>query len=408
MVERLQSTGNISFSADVAWIAENIGNLELPPFLPTRLNALNKHLQDRVKSTIDKIQARGQSVEVFGPDWCRANAEEAGKSHAEVIVKTYGSTYALPNKYPEANVKMLNEGSLDMYLLYENRKPVGTACMVIDKNGWAELGRSASLGSVGNELIQNMRILKWLTDDDLARRVFGIFSTCRTAPDRNIGSEINPEIMRGGQAVTHIWSKMPETMIGGFGPLYKKHGALEQFAYTITTNGWAYSTRKMWILGDEDRRFVNDWVNYYSVDKISNTEKDAGNVEEGFSVHYPPLETGLTEFIHGEITLGKHSEGFDNLDAALKRLGEVKVPFIQIQVPIDKISTKVQGELVNKGFKTFLFTPGIMGKQSPLLWYGRLTPGVKVIPTFWDAEGSKNPFWNKRLSGYASRVAKSW
>lgn len=407
MTERLSNTANIRFSEDVAWIAKNLGKLELPPLLPTRLNSLNRHLQDRVKKTMDKIQERGQDIQVFGPDWCRENAHEAGRSHAEVIVKTYGSTYALPNKYPEANVKMLNDGGLDMYLLYENGKPVGTACMVIDKNGWAELGRAASLGSVGNELIQNMRILKWLNDDDLAKRVFGIFSTCRTAPDRNIGSEQNQEIMRGGQAVTHIWSKMPETMIGGFGPLYKKHGALEQFAYTMTTNGWAYSTRKMWVLGNEDRKFVNDWLNHYSIDKVLNTGKE-GNVEDGFSVHYPPLESGLTEFIHGEITLGKHGEGFDHLETALDRLAEVKVPFIQAQIPIDKDSSNVQAELARLGFKAFLFTPGIMGKQSPLLWYGRLTPGVKVVPTFWDAEGTKNAFWNKQLSDFASRVAKSW
>lgn len=117
MPERLKKFDNIEVSDDLKGLVENIGNLELVPSLPVRLQELNKHLQKRVEGSLQKLSETGNRYEICGPDWSRKNPEIAGKAHADVIVKTYGSTYALPNKYPEQNVKALAEGNMDMYLI---------------------------------------------------------------------------------------------------------------------------------------------------------------------------------------------------------------------------------------------------------------------------------------------------
>src|SRR5258708_2008769 len=397
----------VSFSSELTPVIENLNRLELAHSAPERLQPLLDHMVSKIGGTLQKMKDEGSEFKVCGPDWCRENPELAGESHANVIVETYGATYALPNKDPKANVEALAAGDLDMYLIFENGKPVGTACMVIQSNGWAELGRAASLGSVGNQLIQDLRILRWLTEEKQTEKTFGIFSTCRTAPDRNVGSETQPEMMRGGQAVTHMWSQFPEVKVGGFGPLYKKHGSLEQFAYTFVTNREVFASTEPYISETVNRQFVQDWVSNYQVAKKDNKNAEKLNVAR-FSVHYPPLETKLTHLIHGEITLASGSESFEGLDKAIARLDEVQVPFIQVQVPIDVDSRKVQEELRDREFQAFLFTPGVEGKQPPLLWFGKVTKGVSVIPTFWQGTDVGNPFWNWNLSHFASQVAKKW
>lgn len=396
--------GSIQFSGELQHVTENLSTLELAPNVPERLQPLLDHLANKVGKTLEKMKEKGSNFKICGPDWCRENSEIAGEAHAKIIVETYGSTYALPNKDPEANVKALNSGDLDMYLIFENGKPVGTACMVIQSNGWAELGRAASLGSVGNQAIQDMRIIRWLTEEKQAGKTFGLFSTCRTAPDRDTGEA---ELMRGGQAVTHMWSQFPEAKVGGFGPLYKKHGALEQFAYTFVTNKDSFVPSDPKVFGVDNQAFVDGWAKQYNLKTKDN--KDLGDLEiKGFSVHYPPLETKLTHLIHGEVTLDGQGESFGSMDEAIKRLDEVQVPFVQVQVPIDVDSRKLQEKLVDKGFQAFLLTPGVEGKQPPLLWFGKVTEGVSVVPTFWQVSGEKNPFWNLGLSAFANKVAKKW
>jgi len=401
------SSQHIQFSDELRSAVENLSNLEVAPNVPKRLQPLLDHLSGKVGEALKKIEKRRTSVQVCGPDWCRANLQIAGSAHASVIVETYGETYALPNKYPEANIEALKSGNLDMYLMFEDGKAVGTACMVIQSDGWAELGRSASLGGVGNQAIQDLRIVRWLTEQEQAEKIFGLFSTCRTAPDRNIGTDEAPEIMRGGQAVTHMWSQFPEVMVGGYGPLYKKHGALEQFAYTLITNKEVFVPTRPYIFDGDDRRFVDAWSSYYHVVTVDNS-REGGLEIPGYSVHYPPLETGLTHLIHGEITLSKAGESFESLDNAINRLDEVKVPFIQVQVPVDSDSRELQRELIARGFQAFLLTPGIEGKQSPLLWFGKVTPGVSVVPTYWQEAGEANPFWGSELSGFAAQIANKW
>lgn len=404
--ERLSSQP-IQFSDELRGTVERLGSIEVATSVPKRLQPLLDHLSGKVVKALEKIRERGTLVQICGPDWCRENPEIAGSAHASVIVETYGETYALPNKYPKANIEALNSGSLDMYLIFEDGKAVGTACMVIQSDGWAELGRSASLGAVGNQAIQDMRIIRWLTESGQAEKIFGLFSTCRTAPDRNIGTDEAPEIMRGGQAVTHMWSQFPEVMVGGYGPLYKKHGALEQFAYAFVTNKRVFIPLRPYVFNCRDRQFVEDWSSYYRVATVDN--RDAGQLEPaGYSVHYPPLETKLTHLIHGEITLSQTGESFGSLDDAINRLNEVQVPFIQVQVPIDIDSRELQQGLIGRGFQAFLLTPGVEGKQPPLLWFGKVTPGVSVVPTFWQKEGKENPFWNRQLSNFAAQVANKW
>lgn len=128
----------------------------------------------------------------------------------------------------------------------------------------------------------------------------------------------------------------------------------------------------------------------------------------GYSVHYSPLETGLTHLIYGEITLGNAGESFSSLDNAITRLNEVEVSFIKIQVPIDSDSRQLQRELITRGFQAFLLTPGIKGKQPPLLWFGKVTQEVSVVPTFWQEAGETNPFWGRELSIFAAQIANKW
>jgi hypothetical protein len=411
----------LTVSSEISETLENLKNLELAERAPERLQPLLNYLTSKMADTLTKLEGKGSKISVYGPDWCRANPEIAGKAHAEVIVQTYGDTYALPNKYPDANVNALAQGDLDMYLMFEDDRPVGTCCLVVGDNNWAELGRSASLGGVGNSLIQDLRIVRWLTDPDQAEKIVGLFTTCRTAPDRNVGTEDEPSTMRGGQAVTHMWSQFPSIMVGGFGPLYKKHGKLEQFAYTFITNRTTVVPERLSIVGEEAMDFVKNWTQEYYplIDSLGTPGSGEQIREVRFHAEYPPVSTGLTEFIHGEVQVepvdGEGEDINDGLDRALKELEEAQVPFIQVPVPVDFSTIQIQHALLRKGFIPFIFVPGIQETgQSPKLWYGKVTEGIKVVPTFWDEASDftgeiENPFWpNRRLSRFALSTYKKW
>lgn len=162
------------------------------------------------------------------------------------------------------------------------------------------------------------------------------------------------------------------------------------------------------IYGEKNKSFVNNWLDYYGIDKIGAEKSSNHSIENGFTIHYPPIESGLTHLIHGEVSLGTDGESFDNLNDAMKRLKEVKVPFVQVQVPIDRDSINLQKTLHLMGYQAFLFTPGIMDKQSPLLWFGKVTEGVSVVPTFWDEKHSINPFWDNQLGRIGTQISQSW
>src|SRR5258708_4012178 len=85
-------------------VIENLNRLELAHSAPERLQPLLDHMVSKIGGTLQKMKDKGSEFKVCGPDWCRENPELAGESHANVIVETYGATYALPNKDPKANV----------------------------------------------------------------------------------------------------------------------------------------------------------------------------------------------------------------------------------------------------------------------------------------------------------------
>ncbi len=406
--EILHTKSDISFSSEIAPIVNNLSALTLAKNVPQRLAPLLAHLKQQTLNSLHKIEEQQGDFQICGPDWSRQNSEAAGKDHAEIIIKTYGTTYALPNKDPKANKQALDSGNLDLYMMYKNHDPVGTACMVFNANGWAELGRAASLGGVGNQLIQNLRIIRWLTEDPISNRSIGLFATCRTAPDRNIGTEQNPEKMRGGQAVSHIWANMPDIMVGGLGPLYKKHGALEQFAYTFVANKTAWVPAEAYIANPSDKNFVTEWFQKYQVSKKDVPVSGVIRADENrFSVGYPPLESGITHLVHGEVFISDQL-GQQSLEESLLKLAQVEVPFVQVQIPIDRNSIPVQEFLSANGFQAFLFTPGIADHQPPLLWFGKKTHGVPVVDTFWKDDTDMNPFWAGNLALHALRIANKW
>ena len=163
-MEQLSIVQNIKGSPEVARLLTQTNRLELAPGVNRRMEPLLRHLQTKIGGTTEAINSRGRNVFIAGPDWCRENSTEAGTAHAKVIVDAYGTSYALPNKNPDANKAAIDSGQLDMFLMFDERenRPIGTACMVMN-GGWAELGRAASLGRVGNSLIQDLRIVHWLT-----------------------------------------------------------------------------------------------------------------------------------------------------------------------------------------------------------------------------------------------------
>ena len=408
-MEKLLILRNIKGSPEVTKLLTQTNQLELAPGVNGRMEPLLRHLQTKIGSTMEAINSSGRSVFIAGPDWCRENSDKAGTAHARVIVDAYGSSYALPNKNPDANKTAIDDGQLDMFLMFDERekKPIGTACMVMN-SGWAELGRAASLGRVGNSLIQDLRIIHWLTDEKLSKKFHSLFATLRTAPDRNIGTPEKSEIMRGGQAISHIWANMPEVKVAGFGPLYKKHGELEQFAFAFITREELSVPGNLWIENGIDLQFVKAWLKHYGLKPVTNNpgiEKESGF---SFKVDFPPKESGITEFVHGEINLTE-GQGMP-LWKAISTLETAQVPFIQFPVPVDLDTRQLQQKLSRERFVAFQFTPGIAGVEGPKLWFGRNPVRLEnhIVPTFWqkDKEG-RNPFWNKELAAHADRIFES-
>lgn len=392
----------VIYSEDVSIILERVEQDGARENLPDHLRVLFDYLLERQTKAASKLP---EGSRIFGPDWCRQNPRLAGELHSRIIIDTYGATYALPNKDPEANEKALIGNEIEMYLLCDGERPVGTACMVIQENGWAELGRSASLGGVGNEFIQNLRILDWLVNPDLSARVVGLFATCRTAPDRNIGTNEEEVMMRGGQAVSHIWKKMPSVMVGGFGPLYKKHGSLEQFAYLYVTNKSIVVPDEVWVTECLGRDLISGFVSQYHIETQPVVSTKRIDVESAvFGAGYPPIESGITELVHGEVFLGGSMKLIDAID----ELVAVEVPFIQVPVPVDCDTISIQEKLLQIGFQPFIFVPGIDGGPSPMLWFGRKRNSVAVVPTYWDTVKGENPFWGPELSNIATEIASKW
>jgi hypothetical protein len=406
MHEKLIDSVAIEASDEIARVLDNLPDLKLSSSVPLDLQPTLDHMKASAISAQQRIISQGREVLIKGPDWCRDNASFAGQAHADVIVATYGRTYALPNKNPEENVRALNNNEVDMYLMLEKNtnQAIGTACLVKGDNGWGELGRSASLGHVGNQLIQDLRIIRWLTDTKIASQFHSLFTTLRTAPDRDIGEA---SLMRGGQAVSAIWTKIPGVYVAGFGPLYKKHGALEQFSFAFLSQKKLSMPNTLWIEKEENVQFVTTWNAVHGFNKGEQNNIIFSNVHRQANIEFAPPESGLTEMVHGDIHLTK--DGPYPVEDAIRALASTGVPFMQCPVSIEEDTRLIQGILIDAGFQAFQVTPRIEGVQPAQLWFGKINGNISVVPTFWDnGHKSENPFWNENLSFHARRIANRW
>lgn len=370
---------------------------------------LAQHLQRNIQSRIEKLEQEGHTIDIMGPHWCRENPDVAGQLHADIIVKTYGSTYALPNKDPTANTNAINEGSLDIYLLSIDNKVVGTTCLVNVGAGQAELGRSASLGKVGNTIIQDLRILDWLVNSEEAQKYHTLFATLRTAPDRKIDEADGQTFtMRGGQGVSAHWKKFPGLVVYGFGPLYLKHGELEQFSCAAITRNELDNNASLYLAEPEDIELVNAWHrNYGLAEPILSATPTGTTSSLAFAAHYPPKESGITEFVHTDIVLA-YEEGGESLEDCIEEADRAQTPFTQIALPVDVDTIGLQKKLKSRGFQVYGYQPAYVG-QPPVLLYGKTLAGVKVVPTFWAQEGKSNPFWyDPTLETAAVNIAAKW
>lgn len=380
----------------------------LAPHQPESLQELATYLSGNIREKSWRLEQQGKQVDIYGPDWCRENADLAGQLHADMIVATYGSTYALPNKDPEANRVAIEQGSLDVYLMAIDDRVTGTACLVNMGDGRAELGRSASLGKSSNTIIQDLRILDWLTNPETAEKYHTLFTTLRSAPDRFIDEPDGEFVMRGGQAVTEHWRKFPGLVVNGFGPLYLKHGMLEQFTLASLSRNRIAADRPLYIDDESHRTFVAAWHEEYDIETPAFTEASQPDTELTFQAHYPPQESGLTGFVHADIVISDH-EGAGPLVRSLEEVEMVGSPFTQIVLPVDVDTRSVQAELKAAGYKVFGYQPATDGKDRPSLVLGKLTGKVQVVPTHWDHAGTPNPFWkNPVLIESAAATARSW
>jgi len=389
-------------------IAETLGfDRNGPNFPPEQLPlaTLAEHLRTNIQTKLEVLESAGRNVEILSPDWCRENPALAGQMHADVIVATYGTTYALPNKDPVANKGAIEEGSLDIYLLREDDETVGTACLVNTGDGRAELGRSASLGNVGNSVIQDLRILDWIVNPEAAAKYHTLFTTLRSAPDRPIQEDDGTTfVMRGGQGVTAHWRKFPGLLVNGFGPLYLKHGELEQFSCASLTRNQLSPDTGIFVDDVNDADFVHRWHENYSL--AAPRFAQTGERETlRFDTHYPPQESGLTHLVHADVV---ENESGNDLPSALDEADEAGSPFTQLVLPIDRDTREVQRYLRSVGYQVFSYQPAYEN-QPPALVYGKVKDGISVVPTFWSQGSEENPFWtNRDLSADAERISAAW
>jgi hypothetical protein len=399
-------------------VLENVGefhhsaNLQLAYNQPPDLQPLLDHLVSKVGTKTEALERAGKHLEVYGPDWCRANPELAGQMHADLILATYGDTYALPNKDPKANEKAILNGELDVYFMLVDGEPTTTACMVNTLDGRAELGRAASRATVPGEsgdsgsIILDLRIIDWLTNPATANNYHTLFTTLRTAPDRQLEDDF---VMRGGQAISSHWSKFPCVRVSGFGPLYYKHGALEQFAVASISRNEVDSTLPLFVHDPAHIDFVRAWHDHYDLHPplINAVEDELGPHAPNFIPHYPPQESGLTELVHADVVPTNNGIGVP-LGSAIHETSLVQSPFTQVVVPLNRDTRALQDSLTRAGFQVFGYQHAD-SMTAPALLFGRTRPDCSVVPTFWSDQGGSNPFWKSPyLHATAETIVQRW
>jgi hypothetical protein len=367
------------------------------------LEALLRELERRVRAKVAAIGA--DAVDIRTPDWSRANPELAGQWHADLILHAYTDTYALPNKYPKSNTAAIEGGDLDMWFLVRHGEPVGTACVARISDGVGELGRSAGKENQKSGLIIDLRIIHWLTNEAESARTHTLFTTLRTAPDRDIPNGAGgTKVMRGGQAVTHLWRNLPALRAIGAAPLYKKAGELEHFMRaSFTRSPW--SATELFVDDPGDQAFAEAWI---AEDGPSGNPPLSANgtVDDvRFTAHLPADDPDLEHVIHADVV---PDAAGGTLEEVVDDLSRRTTPFIQVSVPIDADTQPTQRQLRAMGFETFGLDPSDQAGR-PALLFGRVKEGVPVVPTDWDAAGTTHPFWSAEvLRAFASRVAASW
>ena len=373
---------------------------------------LNDHLIENIKLRLDDAKSVGDEIYVMDADWCRENSEQAGKLHADIIIEAYGPTYALPNKDPDANTAAIEKGELDLYLMKTNGVLTGTACMVDAGDGRAELGRAASLGRARNTIIQDLRLVNWLNNDETADRFHTLFATLRSAPDRPVALDDGSEFtMRGGQAVTEHWKKFPGLRVYGIAPLYLKANKLEQFSYVAVARTVMRNEVELFIQDDDHKEFVTEWHHEYglSLPRWRSKSDDSANEssEMAYEVHYPPQITGLTEYVHADIVKATEPKTPKTMETCVEEAVTVGSPFIQVEVPVESDTLPMQTDLIENGFKLYGYKPPTDLEEASLL-FGRLRTGVSVVPTAWDSQDVPNPIWDGKLGKISRTISRSW
>ena len=388
----------------------NAATFGLAEAQPERMQPLLDHVADSIAQKAALLEQSGQSFEVFGPEWCYDNPDEAGKLHADVIIGAYGATYALPNKDPATNAAALRDRKLDMYLMAINGEVTGTTCLVNMGNGVAELGRSASRGRTSNSIIQDLRIFDWLTNDQTAQQYHSLFTTLRTAPNRHIPDASGEAfVMRGGQAVTEHWRKFPTLTVSGFAPMYLKQGKLEQFSYATLTNAEYDPHSPIYVGNEQTAEFVRHWHDHYNL-ALPEMKNSGEEPEEpgAFAVHYPPQESGLTGLVHADIEAAAREESDKSLQDCIAEADQAGSPVTQILLPITHNTLAEQSYLQREGFVVYGYVPATNRQEARLL-YSRVRPGTHVVPTAWNHHGESNPFWkHDGMEQAALAVEAAW
>lgn len=379
----------------------------LSPAHPDRLSPLLAHVVGKVAAKYHALREMGvDTIEILDADWSRDNPEQAGQLHAGLIHDIYGSTYAMPTKYPEFNTRCINEGTLDMYFMRVNGKDItGTACLVDQGNGVAELGRAVARPDSGNGIIQDLRLIRWLTDPDESKKYHTIFTTLRSAPDRIIdGDNGQPRIMKGGQRVTEHWQKFGGLMVEGFAPMYLKHGALEQFTRATISNADIQSKAPLYVDNPDIQQFVQAWHDNHGLEA---PQFASGGPQEcaTFSADYPH-DSELTKLVHADIRADNVSGS--SITDCIAEVREAHSPFTQIFVPINTNTTQLQADLTTNGFQYFGYQH-TSDAQPGCLLFGKVAESHPIIPTHWDDEGKPNPLWrHPYLRTFARQAAQSW
>jgi hypothetical protein len=103
--------------------------------------------------------------------------------------------------------------------------------------------------------------------------------------------------------------KTPLVIVNGFGPLYKKYGALKTFAHAMITQQDMTIPETMYIADVTDADFFSTWLTAYGI-KVPQRQEAIGSLMEDqrFIAHFPPTESEITDLVHGDIEISDSAE----------------------------------------------------------------------------------------------------